>query len=197
MSINEMASTATRMVGFMLLIGIIACSSSQPIRETLDPLTSATITSNGKALDFYRDSTSQATDARYFLQLGPIAVNIGGRYRYYLWISNWSTARYSEVSERRDRLQSIVIFADAEPINLELAGWTPAAIETSESIYEKPVASAVEAYYEVTIDQIRQIVNADSVRISTGPPHDDIYETWDDQRSALDGIRAFYNHLVF
>jgi hypothetical protein len=184
--------------GSILLLGIGACSSSsQLINETLDPITSATITSNNKPLVFYRDNPSQAAYARNFLQLGPIAVNRAGRYRYYLWISAWSTMQGNSDSEQRDRLQSIVLFADTEPLNLVLAGWTPDAINTSEGVYVKAVATAVDAYYEVTIDQIRLIAHASNIRISTGPSHSDNYETWDEQKSALDSMRAFHDFVVY
>ena len=195
---ETIAVRVARVAGSLLLFGIVACSSSsQFINETLDPITSATITSNNKPLVFYRDNPSQAAYARNFLQLGPIAINRGGRYRYYLWISAWSTMQDARDSEQRDRLESIVVFADAEPLNLELAGWTPDAIDTSKGIYVKPVASAVDAYYEVTIDQIRLIAHANNIRISTGPLVSDNYETWDEQESALESMRAFHDFIVY
>jgi hypothetical protein len=195
---ETIAVTVARIAGSVLLFVIVACSSSsQFINETLDPNTSATVTSNNKPLVFYRDNPSRAAYARDFLQLGPIAINRGGRYRYFLWISAWSTMQDPGDSEQRDRLESIVVFADAEPLNLELAGWTPSAIDTSEGIYVKAVASAVDAYYEVTIDQIRLIAHANNIRISTGSLYSNNYETWDEQKSALESMRAFHDFVAY
>jgi hypothetical protein len=53
----------------------------------------------------------------------------------------------------------------------------------------KAVASAVDAYYETTIDQIRPLAYANNIRISTGPLHSDNFETWGEQKSALESIR--------
>ena len=52
----------------------------------------------------------------------------------------------------RDDLESIVIFADGEPLLFELSGWTPDTIGASEPVYVKPMASAADAYYQVTMD---------------------------------------------
>ncbi len=176
----------------VLLLGIAACSStSRYVNEYLDPQTAATVTSSTKPLVFYRDNPSQAAYARNFLQLGPVAVNRGGSYRYYVWVSAWSTMQDADMTEQRDRLESLIVFADAEPLILKLAGWTPDVIGVSESIYTRPVASAVDAYYEVTTDQIRLISNAVNVRLSTGPSARDNYEAWDGQKSARESLRAF------
>ena len=119
------------LLGLMLLF-VTACSStSNTVNEALDPLTSATVTSSVKPLVFYRDNPSQAAYAHKFLQLGPLAVNRSGGYRFFIWISAWSTMQTADSIEQRDRLESIVVFADAEPLNLRLAGWTPEAINAS------------------------------------------------------------------
>ena len=181
-----------RLFSIILLLGIAACSStSRYVNENLDPQTAATVTSSTKPLIFYRDNPSQAAYARNFLQLGPIAINRSGNYRFYVWVSAWSTMQDADMAEQRDRLESLTVFADAEPLTLKLAGWTPNAIGASESIYTRPVASAVDAYYEVTTDQIRLISNAVNVRLSTGPSIRDNYEAWDEQKSARESMRAF------
>ena len=195
-------STSTRVsvrcyVCWIALLCIVGCSStSGRIIENLDPLTSATVTRSSKPLFFFRDNPSQAAYARKFLELGPIAVNRSGSYRYYLWVSTWGTAPSAKDSELRDRLESIVVFADAEPLNLDLVGWTPSAIGASEPVYVKPFSSAVEAYYEVTIDQIRFIANSGDVHLSTGPSQSDSYEPWDDQRSALETMLTFVDYVA-
>ena len=182
---------------WLMLLCVAGCSSTpQRINENLDPLTSATVTSSDKPLFFYRDNPSQAAYARKFLQLGPIAINRSGSYRYYLWLSAWSTTPTASDAKLTDRLDSIVIFAGAEPLTLDLAGRTPSAIGASESVYIRPAASAIDAYYEVTIDQIRLMADASDIRVSTGPSQSDNYETWDDQKSALESMRAFLEHVA-
>ena len=145
---------------------------------------------------FYRDNPSQAAYARKFLNLGPIAVNRGGHYRYFVWASTWGTTRPVDEPEQRDRLESIIVFADAEPLTFELSGWTPDAIGIGDPIYLKSVASAASAYYEVTIDQIRLIASAKDITVSTGPSRSDSYKTWDDQVSARENLRAFIDFVA-
>jgi len=91
----------------------------------------------------------------------------------------------------RNGFESIVIFADGEPLPLEIAGWTAAAIGASEPVYLKPVASAADAYYEVTFDQLRLIAEAKDVRLHSAGPRTESYEPWDDQRSARAGLIEF------
>ena len=188
---------AGRHLGLILLLGVTACTSAARfINEDLDPLTSVTVTSTRTPLLFYRDSPSRAAYARNFLHLAPIEINRSGSYRYYIWISAWSTMETADLAERRDRLESIIVFADGEPVILKLAGWTPEAIGTSEPTYLKPVASAADAYYEVTIDQIRHITNAKDIRLGSGSSRSDSYEPWDDQGAVRESMRAFLEHVA-
>jgi hypothetical protein len=188
---------ARRYLGLILLLGLAACASTAKlINEDLDPVTSVTVTSTKTPMLFYRDNPARAAYARNYLHLAPIEINRSGSYRYYIWISAWSTMETADLAERRDRLESIIVFADSEPVILQLAGWTPDAIGASEPAYLKPVASAADAYYEVTIDQIRHITNAKDVRLSTGSSRSDSYEPWDDQQSVLEGMRAFLEHVA-
>lgn len=183
--------------GLLLLLGIAACTSpSGLINEDLDPMTSVTVTSSNTPLVFYQDNPSQAAYARNYLHLGPIEVNHSGSYRYYIWISAWSTMQTADPSVQRDRLESIIVFADAEPLALDLAGWTPEAIGTSESVYVKAVASAAVAYYEVTIDQIRLIAGASDIRLSAGSVQPDSYASWDNQGTARKSMHAFLDYAA-
>ena len=169
-----------------------ACSfTPRLINEKLDPQTAATITSTAKPFVFYKDDPAQAAHARGFLQLGFVAVNRIGNYRYYVWISAWGTMQDAKMAQQRDHLESLVIFADAEPLALILAGWAPDAIGVSESPFGKQIGSAVDAYYEVTTDQIRMIVDAVDLRLSAGTTSRDNYEPWDEQKSARNSMRAF------
>lgn len=194
---NTRLSTG-RKFGLLFMLGIVGCTSTDNlVHESLDPLTSVTVTSSKTPFVFYRDVPSRAAYARNYLHLGPIGVNRGGSHRYYLWVSAWSTMQDSDLADQRSRLESIVVFADGEPLILDLSGHTPAAIGTSETTYLKPVASAAEAYYEVSIDQIRLIAGARDVRINSGPSLTDNYEPWENQARALESWRAFLERLAY
>ena len=185
-------------LALILLLGFIACaSSSKLVNEVLDPVTAVTVTTSITPLLFYRDNPSRAAYARNYLNLGPIEINRSGSYSYFLWIGAWSTQQIADVSEQRDGLVSVIVFADGEPLNLELAGWSPETIGTSEHVYVRPVADAIDAYYQVTADQIRLIAAATDIRLRTTGTPPRTYELWDDQQSAHRSLDEFVLNSVF
>ena len=80
---------------------------------------------------------------------------------------------------------------------LELAGWTPEAIGASEPVYLPPVASALDAYYQVTADQIRLIANSNDIQLRTTGFSPRAFELWDDQASARDSLLAFLDRVSY
>lgn len=165
--------------------------------EALDPLTSVTLTAVKTPMIFYRDDSGHSAYARDFANLGPIQVNRSGQYRYFLWIGVWSTGQESDDTGRRDSFESPVLFIDGEPFQLQLAGWTPDSIGASRGIYAKPVASAIDAYYEVTLDIIRLLVNSSDVRLRSGGDHAASFEPWNDQQAAKDSLRDFFDLIGY
>ncbi|NQV87883.1 MAG: hypothetical protein HQ492_12490 [Woeseiaceae bacterium] len=97
----------------------------------------------------------------------------------------------------RDGFESIVIFADGEPLSLELSGWTAATIGAGEPVYLKPVSSAADAYYEVTIDHLRMIVASNKVRILTTGPKPKSFEEWNQQSTARASFKEFLDRSVY
>ena len=193
MRISESSLTCRSSVpGLTLLFVVSSCGISAPlIQDTLDPVTGVTITHARVPLVFYRDSSSRAAHARDFINMGPIQVNRMGQHRYFLWLGVWNTMQDRHLPEMLDGFESIIVFADGEPLPLTVAGWTPDAIGASESAYVKPTASSAEAYYEVTIDQLRVIAESNDIRIRTTALLPASYEPWDDQRSARISLNAF------
>jgi hypothetical protein len=154
MTVNRaiMHPKAVRWLSTMLMLSLLSgCSTTAPTNvEKLDPLTGVTVTHVNTPLVLYRDSAATAAYARNFVNLAPIQVNRSGIHRYYLWVGIWNTMQVADFSGHRDGFDSIIIFADGEPLILEVSGWTPDAIGVSEPVYIKPVASTADAYYQVT-----------------------------------------------
>jgi hypothetical protein len=168
-----------------------------PVHEKLDRTTGVTVTFVNTPLVLYRENPALAAYARSYAHVGPIQINRSGTYRYYLWVGSWATMQRSDILEHRDGFESIVIFADGEPLSLELSGWTPDAIGTSEPAYLKPVASSTDAYYQVTVDQIRLIAGATDIRLQTSGSFPREFGLWDEQRSAKDGLAEFLLLALF
>jgi len=167
------------------------------MQETLDPNTGVTITHAPSPLVFYRESSQRAAYARDFVNLGPIQVNRMGQYQHFLWLGIWNTMQDRPLSDEINGFESIIVFADGEPLQLTIAGWTPDVIGASESVYVKPAGSAAEAYYIVTIDQLRFISEADDVRLRTSGPRARSYEVWEGQGSARGSLKAFVQHVSY
>ena len=190
------AAPATALSLFLVLAQ--GCSSNTAaVLDQMDPVTSVTVSYSQTPLVFYRDVSGRAAYARDFVHMAPLEVNRSGDYRYYLWLGIWNTMEDAQSGPSRDGFESVVIFADGEPLPLEIAGWTVAAIGASEPIYLKPVASAADAYYAVSADQIRLIAEARDVRIQATGSRTVSYEPWDNQRAAKAALREFLKASVF
>lgn len=179
-----------------LLLCLSACATGTGlVQEKLDPVTSTTISYSTAPLVFYRDVPGRAAHARDFVHLAPLEVNRSGNYEYYLWLGIWSTMQ--DAGADREGLDSVVIFADGEPLPLDISGWTPATIGASEPVFLKPVASASDAYCRINIDQLRLIAEAADVRLQFPGPRGSSYEPWDTQRAARAGLLEFLGISVY
>ena len=180
-----------------LLIGLVAaiaaCSSGGPlVSETLDTQTGVTVLRATVPMILYSDNSAYAAHARDFVYLGPIEVNTSGVRSHYLWFGIWSTIRDEErLSTNRNGFESVVLFIDGEPLPLELAGWTLDAIDVSQPAYVKPVASAADAYYRVTLDQVRLLAGADRIELRVGTAGPRSFELWDQQQASRAAFREF------
>lgn len=184
--------------GVLMTWLLAACGGSQPlVKDNLDLQTGVTVTRSTKPLILYRDRSAVSAHARDYVYLGPVETNNMGRRRYFLWLGVWSTLENSDRASELDEFESIVIYADGEPLGLSITGWSPAAIGVSDTVYVKPVASATDAFYAVTIDQIRIIAEAKDVELRTGPTASGHYLPWETSAAAAAGLRAFVQEVGF
>ncbi len=190
------SNTLRRVCGTIVLVltGMTtACSTMEAATdEWLDPVTGASVGRAQLPLRFYRDNSGRAAYARDFVYLGPFWVNTMGDYRYYVWVSAWSThAENVDATKRRDSLETVTLVVDGEPMLLDIAGWTYDGIGASSPVYPKPVATSVDAFYRVTLDQIRILSEASEIRISLAAGNNNEYELWSDERNGRKSIRRF------
>lgn len=175
------------------------CASipAQSTYEFLDTATGVTVTTSRVPVVLYRDNPAAAAYARNVIHMGPVEVNRSGDYRYFLWIGIWNTMQSAGSAASRDGFETVIILVDGEPMTLDLAGWTPAAIGTSVPVYTKPVGSAADAYYPVTIDQLRFIAEARDITLRTtgSPPR--AFTLWSTQKDARKGLFAFLDSVGY
>lgn len=181
----------------LLLLAIAGCASSAGVQEFLDPETSVTVSYVDTPVILYRDRSGRAAFARSFVNIGPIQVNQSGRDRYYLWLGIWNTIDSGDDDRQASSFELVTLYVDGEPLLLDLAGWTPSAIGTTRQAYTKPVSTAREAYYEVSLDQIRLLASATEIRVHTSGERGVSYEMWDSSESATRGFREFLRSVTF
>ena len=176
---------------WLFIFVLASCASSPGVQEFLDPETSVTVSYTDTPVILYQDRSGRAAFARDYVNVGPIQVNQMGRTRYYIWLGIWSTIETQYDGRGAGGFELVTIYADGEPMLMDLAGWTPAALGVTRPIYIKPVSSAAEAYYEVSIDQIRLLAAAQEIRVQTTGERSASYEMWDSSESAKRGFREF------
>ena len=71
-------------------------------------------------------------------------------------------------AKRREDFESITIFADGEPLLLEISRWTADSAGLSIATYLKRVPPAAAVCYQVSADQIRMIAEASDLRLQPG-----------------------------
>lgn len=171
---------------------LIGCAHSPPpVGQKLDPQTSVTITYSPVPILLYRDDPVHAAHARNFVSLAPLEVDRSGDYKYFLWLAIWNTNHSVGELDGRDGFESLILYADGEPLELDVAGWSPSTIGASEPVFSQPVASAIDAYYEVTADQLRFIADASQLSLRTTGFETQSFELWDQQTIARDRFKRF------
>jgi len=181
----------------LTLLFASSCSSSNGlVLSKLDPKTSVTITYNDSPLVFFRALATSSTLDKEHVYLGPVEVNRSGEYRYYLWLATWGTMDVAQNDQRQGRYESIDVVADGKPVTLRLMGNSSQAIGASEPVYPKPVAWATEAYYDVTLDQLRQIAEATNLQVEYSSTRE-IFEPWNNQISTKAGLIEFLVHSEY
>jgi hypothetical protein len=188
----------SRIITVVVALLLAACAGGNAYTaHKLDAITGVTITYSQTPMVFYRDDSGKAAHARNFVHMAPLEVNRMGEFRYYLWLGVWNTLQDARPGGARDGFEEITIFANGEPLPLALSGWTAEAVGASEPVYLKPVSSAADAYYEVTVDQLRVIAAADDLRLLTSGPVQQSFELWDQQRAARTSLSEFLNKSVY
>lgn len=166
-------------------------SSGSQVLERLDPETGATITRAAAPFIMYRDMSAQSAFGREYVYVGPVQVNNMGERRHYLWLGIWGTSDSGDRGDTMANFETIVIYADGEPLSLEVKGWTPWSIGASDSVYVQPVASALGGYYRVTIDQMRLIAESRDLEIRAGTLRPQRFFPWDSIESTSQSLTAF------
>lgn len=151
-----------------MLLVLTACATERPsVIEKLDERTAVTVTHNRTPIIMSANDNFRPRNVRDYVEIGAIEVNSMGSLRHFLWLG------ISEVDDTKDAeghpagFESIIFSAGDEEFQLDVLDWTHEAIGTSERVYKKLFSSSTDAYYEITLDQIRVLAESDGMKIRT------------------------------
>lgn len=185
-----------RLIPAITALVLGACSTTLPtVDERLDETTGITFSYARTPFLLVRDTPAYGAYARSFVQVGALEANRMGTREYFLWMSTWNTDALASADEHRDGFDSAVLFVDGEPMTLDVHGWTPQAIGASTSVYTRPFATSLDAYYRVTINQLAMIAEASDLRLRTSGMQPRDFALWDEQRGAKADFALFVQQL--
>lgn len=165
------------------------------VLQRLDPETGVTIKRASVPIVMYRDMSANSAFGRDYVYVGPIQVNTMGQREYFLWLGIWGSSDSAERGRKMDDFEAVVLYVDGEPLSLEVKGWTPASIGASGDVYVKPVASALDGYYRVTVDQMRLIAESQDLELRAGATRPQRYVPWDSPKDSSQALVAFLREL--
>lgn len=196
-AMSERTPQLSTAISVAILAILSACTAGQPpVVEKLDELTLVTITHSRTPIIMSPDTVFVEKAARDYVQIGVIEVNRMGTLQYFLWLGIWDIEHMWSANEHPKGYESIILTVDGEKMPLDVRGWTQAAIGTSEPVYKKIFRTAIDAYYEVTLEQIKLLTEADEWQLLTTGSAPKEFVPWYKQTKAENDLAEFYRIVL-
>lgn len=198
----QQSSTLTRRGAYTVLAALLAALLAWPpgtpaaedtVREYVDEITAASITVALQPLVFARERGDLAANARDYVILTPIEVNVTGKRSYF-----WSGYIWSTIDRRsREPLittgDELVLIADGRPIRLSNDTKTLRDHGVGQPPTRAPARTAVPALYSADPESIDYVAHATELHIELiHAGSNDAFALWKDAREAL---RAFSERI--
>ena len=189
MNIFRRGALSAAFAGMALLA---ACATPQPpVIDKLDEVTGVTITHSRMPFTLSSDAFTQpAVD---YVQLGAIEINKMGSMSYYLWLGISEPDFAQPGKGLQSKFEAVDIVLDGNATRIELHGQTHASIGTLEPVYKKLFRSTAEAYYEVDLDLISRMVQAEDMALRTVEAEPKEYTLWYQSTTAEEDLAEFLN----
>ena len=180
-----------------MLAALPACTTVQPaVIEKMDDLTAVTVTYSRTPLVMSPDTSLIREARRDYLQLGVVEVNQMGSLQYYLWLGITLVNQDSYAGKPVEGFDSIILAVNDESFALDVKGWTPGVIGTSEQVYQKLFPDSADAYYSVTLEQIRLLTASDNLKLRTSGSAPDEFVSWYSQTTFESDLSEFLNAVT-
>lgn len=118
------------------------------------------------------------------MQIGAIEVNRMGSLQYFLWLGIWDYEHVNSDNEYPAGFETVNFEVDGDLLSLDLLSWSHEAIGTSERTYKKIFDEDVDAYYQVTLEQIETLSDAKNIILRTTSATPKEFIPWYNQEKA-------------
>ena len=137
------------------------------------------------------DTSFSKANERDFVQMGAIEVNRMGTRQHYVWLGISDVEQMASADKHPEGYDSIILVAGDRSVRLEVLGWSPRAIDASEPVYEKLFANSADAYYRITLDQIRLLSDPDQLKLRTTGSTRKEFVPWYEQAGFKEDLNEF------
>ena len=142
---------------------ILAGCTAAPNREVrFDQESGLTWASMDEAIVLARSAPQYTVAARDYIYIGPVETNQLGERQHYLWLGTASTVDRELRGNSAPDTETLLLMIDGTPVAFALSIWQ-AEFQTTPYDAQVPIADSWGA--RVSLDQIRQIAQADSVEV--------------------------------
>jgi len=187
----------SKLISITVLAALSACATEQSaVVEKLDELTAVTYTFSRTPIILSPDTPLDRENTRDYVQIGAIEVNRMGTLQYYLWLGI-SEMNYEATTNKQPKgFESIVLDVGGEKIPLDVLGWTENAIGISEPVYKKLFSTSLDAYYQVTLEQIEILNEVDGIKLLTTGSEPREFVSWYRQDTARNDLAEFLQSVM-
>ena len=187
----------SKLISITVLAALSACATEQSaVVEKLDELTAVTYTFSRTPIILSPDTPLDRENTRDYVQIGAIEVNRMGTLQYYIWLGI-SEMNYEATTNKQPKgFESIVLDVGGEKIPLDVLGWTENAIGISEPVYKKLFSTSLDAYYQVTLEQIEILNEVDGIKLLTTGSEPREFVSWYRQDTARNDLAEFLQSVM-
>lgn len=175
---------------------LVACTAAPPtVIQELDESTAATITHSKTPMNLSPMTVFERDNIRPYVDIGTIQVNRNRIRKYFLWFGIWDVDYGANRDQQPEEFESVIIIADGEELLLDVQGWTHQAIGSSKPIYKKLFPDVVDAYYQVTLAQIRLLAEAGDIQLRTTGAAPREFAPWYREERAKSDLAEFLRRV--
>ena len=173
-----------------------ACTAALPtVIEEMDETTAASVTYSQTSIGLSPDAIFDRENTRPYVDLGVIRINRNRIRRYFIWLGIWDINFAADMDQQPKQFESIVLLMDGEELPLDVLSWNHEMIGTSKRIYKKLFPQAIDAYYQVTLEQMQLLAGAQVIGVRTTGSQPREFVPWYKEEKAKADLAEFIRRV--